>query len=166
MNHFLVLALFAVTVSNGWASTESLRSVGIEASGKDGCYLSDGKSILGPTIGLMVEAYDYHAKLSNETVELVMQAAIDAGCNIDEKNSAGVSPLNSAIILNHSKLVKLLLSNGSNPNLKIESAKKIIDGKDSFALYEFLKVRREMSCIGEILAEYKAAKNTVFENPL
>ncbi|MBY6194571.1 ankyrin repeat domain-containing protein [Marinobacter hydrocarbonoclasticus] len=156
MSKFLVAAFFALTVSNSWASLESLRSVGIEASGKDGCHLSDGKRVLGPTIGLMVDAYDDHPKLPNETIQAVIQAAIDAGCNFNQKNAVGLSPLNSAILLNHPKLVQLLLSNGANPNLKIESSKKFIDGKDSFALYEFLKTRKEMSSyIGEALAGYR-----------
>ncbi|MFL1466748.1 hypothetical protein [Marinobacter sp. HN1S83] len=155
MNKFLVAAFLVLAVSNSWASSESLRSVGIEASGKDGCYLSDGKRVLGPTIGLMVDAYDHHPRLPNETIEAVIQTAIDAGCNLNEQNSAGLSPLNSAILLNHSKLVQLLLSNGANPNLEIESSKKFIDGKDSFALYEFLKARKEMSYIGEVLAGYR-----------
>jgi len=44
----------------------------------------------------------------------------------------------------------------ANPNLKIESSKKFIDGKDSFELYEFLKTSKEMSSyIGEALAGYR-----------
>lgn len=156
MSKFLVAAFFALTVSNSWASLESLRSVGIEASGKDGCHLSDGKRVLGSTIGLMVDAYDDHPRLPNETILAVIQTAIDAGCNVNEPNAVGLSPLNSAILLNHPKLVQLLLSNGAKPNLKIESSKKLIDWKDSFELYELLKTRKEMSSyIGEALAGYR-----------
>jgi hypothetical protein len=156
MSKFLVAAFFALTVSNSWASPESLRSVGIETSGKDGCHLSDGKRVLGSTIGLMVDAYDDHPRLPNETILAVIQTAIDAGCNVNEQNAVGLSPLNSAILLNHTKLVQLLLSNGAKPNLKIESSKKLIDGKDSFELYELLKTRKEMSSyIGEALAGYR-----------
>lgn len=156
MSKFLAAALFALLVSSSWASPESLRSVGIQASGKDGCNLSDEKGVLGPTIGLMVDAYDNHPRLPNETIEAVIQTAIYAGCNINEQNAAGLSPLNSAILLNHPTLVQLLLSNGANPDLKIEGSKKFIDGKDSFALYEFLNARQKMSpYIGEALARYR-----------
>ncbi|MFC6633642.1 ankyrin repeat domain-containing protein [Microbulbifer taiwanensis] len=155
MSKFLIVAILALNVSHTWASVESLRSVGIEASGQNGCYLSNGKSVLGPTIGMMVDAYENHPKLPNKTIEAVIQTAIDASCNINEPNSSGLSPLNSAILLNHPVLVQLLLSNGANPNLKISSSKKFINGKDSFSLYEFLETKKEMSGVGEVLAKYR-----------
>lgn len=155
MNKFIVIAFLAFTASQSLASPESLRSVGIETSGKDGCYLSNGKAILGTTIGLMVDAYDDHPKLSNETIVTVIQTAIDAGCDINEPNNAGLTPLNAAILLNHSVLVELLLKHGARPELKIESQKKFIHGKNSFELYEFLKTKREMPKVGQALARYK-----------
>lgn len=155
MNKLVAAAFFLITASQSLASPDSLRSVGIETSGKDGCYLSDGKAVLGSTISLMVDAYDHHPKLPNQTIVAVIQKAIDAGCNINEPNAAGLSPLNSAILLNHSELVRLLLSNGANPRFKIISSKKFIDGKDSFELYEFLKTKKEMTEVGEVLAGYK-----------
>ncbi|OFW79012.1 MAG: hypothetical protein A2W44_10250 [Acinetobacter sp. RIFCSPHIGHO2_12_41_5] len=155
MNKFLVTALFTITASHCWASPESLRSVGLETSGKDGCYLSNGKNVLGATIGLMVNAYDHHPRLENQTIVAVIKTAIDAGCSLNEPDASGLSPLNAAILLNHPTLVDLLLSNGVSPKLKIESAKKFINGKDSFELYEFLRSRKEMAQIGEVLARYR-----------
>lgn len=155
MNKLMVAGLFFISASQCLASPESLRSVGIEASGEDGCYLSDGKRVLGSTIGLMVEAYDYHPKLTNQTILAVMQTAIEAGCNIDEPDAADLSPLNSAIVLNNPELVQLLLTNGANPRIKIASSRKFIDGKDSFELYDLLRTKKEMSKIGEILAGYR-----------
>ncbi|WP_226865501.1 hypothetical protein, partial [Microbulbifer taiwanensis] len=63
MSKFLIVAILALNISHTWASVESLRSVGIETSGENGCYLSNGKSVLGPTIGMMVDAYENHPKL-------------------------------------------------------------------------------------------------------
>ncbi|WP_199930445.1 hypothetical protein [Sedimenticola thiotaurini] len=155
MKNILLAALLCMAVMHSWASPGSLRSVGLEASGKDGCYLSDGERLVGPTIGLMVDAYDHHPRLPNQVIVAVMQTAIDAGCNLNEPNAVGLSPLNAAILLNHPRLVRLLLRNGANPRLKIESPKEFIDGKDSFGLYEFLKTRKDMSRIGEELAGYR-----------
>lgn len=124
MNKLMIVVFFSIAGSQSFASPGSLRSVGLETVGKDGCYLSDGKTELGSTIGLMVEAYDHHLKLPNQSIIAVMQTAINEGCNINEPNAAGLSPLNAAIVLNHSELVNLLLKNGANPRIKIVSAKK------------------------------------------
>lgn len=155
VKNFLLTALLAVTTPLSWASTESLKSVGLEAKDKDGCYLSDGNKILGPTIGLMVDAYDHHPKLPNQTITAIIQTAIDAGCSLNEVNAFGLSPLNSAILLNHPVLVKLLLNSGANPKLKISSSRDYIDSKDSFQLYEFLKAKKDMTTIGETLENYR-----------
>lgn len=155
MNKFLLLAFLSIAASHCLASPESLRSVGIETSGKDGCYLSDGNAILGATINLMVDAYDHHPKLPNQTIVAVIQTAIDAGCNINEPNVSGLTPLNTAILLNHPALVELLLKHGAKPDLKIESTNKSIHGKNSFEFYEILKTKKEMSKIGQVLATYK-----------
>lgn len=155
MNKLILITFLTIAASQSLASPESLRSVGIEASGKDSCYLSDGKEVLGATINLMVDAYDDHPKLPNQTIVAVIQTAIDAGCNINEPNAAGLSPLNAAILLNHPALVELLLKHGAKPELKIESPKKFIHGKNSFELYELLKTKKEMSKIGQALATYK-----------
>ncbi len=155
MKNMLLAALLGMTVMHSWASPGSLRAIGLEASGKDGCYLSDGKKVVGPTIGVMVDAYDQHPRLPNPIAVAIIQTAIDAGCNLHEPNAVGLSPLNVAILLNHPALVELLLSNGANPRLIIESPKKFIDGKDSFGLYELLKTKKDMSRVGEVLAGYR-----------
>jgi len=155
VNKFLLVILLALVTPLSWASPESLKSLGVEASDKTGCYLSDGNKILGSTINLMVDAYEHHPKLSNERIITIIKTAIDAGCNINEVNIIGLSPLNVAIFLNHPILVQLLLDNGADPKLKILSSKKLIDTKDSFELYEFLKERKDMSKIGEILMAYQ-----------
>lgn len=155
VNNFLVVILLVVTPSLCWASPESLKSVGLESSGKDGCYLSDGNRVVGSTIGVMVDAYDHHPRLPNDTILAVIQMAISAGCNVNEENTLGLSPLNSAILLNHPVLVQLLLSKGANPMRKIKSHKKFVDGKNSFELYELLKVKKDMTKIGELLAGYQ-----------
>lgn len=161
MKKLIVVVFLIITTQQCWASPESLRSVSIDASGKDGCYLSDGKQVLGSTIGLMVEAYNHHPKLPNQTIESVIQTAIDAGCNLNEKNNSGLSSLNAAILINEPKMVELLLSNGADPKLKIESSKKWVDGKDSFELYEFLKSRKDMAEMGKVLAQYRFFYNRV-----
>lgn len=155
MKRLLPLTLLVLMAAPSWASIESLGSVGIEASDKTGCHLSDGEKPIGNTIGLMVDAYGNHPKLENETILKIINIAIEAGCNIDETNPLGLSPLNSAILLNHPILVKLLLEHGANPRLKIFSPKKVINGKNSFDLYKLLKAKKDMSAIGNILVGYQ-----------
>jgi hypothetical protein len=118
VNKLWCAAVLAVWMTSSWASADSLRSVGMETSDKTGCRLSDGKSVVGSTIHLMVDAYRNHPKLKDETILEIITTAIKAGCDIHEASPSGLSPLNSAILLNHPVLVSLFLENGANPTLK------------------------------------------------
>lgn len=155
MNKLWCAAVLAVWMTSSWASTDSLRSVGMEASDKTGCRLSDGKSVVGSTIHLMVDAYGNHPKLKDETILEIITTAIKAGCDIHAASPSGLSPLNSAILLNHPVLVSLFLENGANPSLKIAGSKAFLNGKDSFGLYKLLKTRKDMAEIGRLLARHQ-----------
>lgn len=152
MDKLWCAAILAVWMASSWASADSLRSVGIETSDKTGCALSDGKTVIGSTIHLMVDAYGNHPKLKDETILEIITTAIMAGCNLHETNPSGLSPLNSAILLNQPVLVRLFLESGANPNLRISGSKAFMNGKNSFDLYERLKTRKDMAEIGTLLA--------------
>jgi hypothetical protein len=100
----------------------------------------------------MVDAYGNHPKLKDETILEIITTAIKGGCDIHEASPSGLSPLNSAILLNQPVLVGLFLESGANPTLKITGSKAFLNGKDSFGLYTFLKTRKDMAEIGRLLA--------------
>ncbi|MDR7149989.1 hypothetical protein J2W49_001944 [Hydrogenophaga palleronii] len=155
MNKLWCAAILAVWMASSRASADSLRSVGIKTNDKTGCALSDGKTVIGSTIHLMADAYGNHPKLKDETILEIITAAIKVGCNLHEANPSGLSPLNSAILLNQPVLVRLLLESGANRNLKISGSKAFLTGKDSFGLYEILKSRKDMAEIGSLLERHQ-----------
>ncbi|MFQ3231599.1 hypothetical protein [Reinekea sp.] len=51
---------------------------------------------------------------NNENVLTAMQVMIDNGCDIDDHQHAGMSPLHEAILLKHDKVIEFLLLNGAD----------------------------------------------------
>ena len=131
------LLLVILTVLSGalYASESSMRNAGLETTDESGCYMTDGKSIF-PTINSMVAAYG-NKSVKNEIVLKIIDVAVKAGCDIHAPDAAGLSPLNQAILYNEPKLVSLLLGYGAEPDRKILSKKKYLNGLSS---YEFLQL--------------------------
>jgi len=61
--------------------------------------------------------------LGPETALKIIDVAIGAGCDIDEPDALGLSPLNAAILYNEPVLVRRFLEGGANPYAK-SSAKR------------------------------------------
>lgn len=147
----LVAALFSLIVaSNLYASEASLKSIGLETTDASGCYLTDGNESF-PTIGAMVAAFGTPGLRSEVVLEIISIAA-KSGCNIHTPDSAGLSPLNAAILFNEPDLVSLLLGYGADPYRKITSSKESLNGLDSFAFIELLiKKKQDRTEIKSIL---------------
>jgi hypothetical protein len=130
----LAIVVCALLCGNAWS--DSLTSFGLRTKDKNACRLTDGRGFEAPTIVLMAGAYD---KLSSEKVFVlkVIDTAISAGCNIDEPDELGLSPLNAAILYNEPVLVERFLRAGADPYRKIVSSRTSIDGLDAF---DFLRL--------------------------
>ncbi len=138
------------------ASEKSLKSIGLEASDSTGCYLSNGKEIVGPTIGLMVAAYnDSQTILKNDQIKKIILGAIESGCDINEPDRMGLSPLNAAILFNQAEMVTILLSKGANPKNKIVSPKPNLNGLNSYQFVDFLISKKQRRPeIKKLLTDY------------
>lgn len=141
MKKILCGFLIGLVLPVSHASEGSLKSVGIQAADSSGCYLSDGKKVLGPTIALMVEAYDNHPKLPNSVIVQVIEVAIKSGCDVEEPNNTGLSPLNASILYNSPELAKLLINHGADPKKAIVSKRTAINGLNSRQFLEYLLTR-------------------------
>lgn len=130
----LTVVVAGLLSCDGWA--ESLASFGLRTTDASGCRLTDGRGFEAPTIVLMAGAYD---KLTQEAAVVlkVIDTAIASGCDVDEADELGLSPLNAAILYNEPILVERFLQAGADPQRRIVSTKASINGLDSF---EFLRL--------------------------
>jgi hypothetical protein len=133
----MVIALLLAGI--GMAHADALTSFGLRAADPAGCTLTDGKGFEAPTIVLMISAYGDQAG-GAFALELI-DKAIAAGCEIDEPDQMGLSPLNAAILYNEPVLVERLLRAGANPDDRIVSSSKTIDGLNSSELLALLESR-------------------------
>ncbi|MGM3386878.1 hypothetical protein KXR94_04385 [Stutzerimonas stutzeri] len=119
--------------------------------------MTDGKDFEAPTIVLMTGAYD---KLSGDKVVVlkVLDTAINAGCDIDEPDELGFSPLNAAILYNEPVLVERFLQAGADPYRRIVSSKASIDGLDAFEFLHMLQTRapsQDRTALRVVLDRYR-----------
>lgn len=140
MHRAAQLAVVVGGLLSGFAGAESLASFGLRTTDESGCHLTDGRGFEAPTIVLMAGAYD---KLSEESALAlkVIDTAIASGCDIDEPDELGMSPLNAAILYNEPILVERFLQAGADPRRAISSSKQSLDGLDSFGFLQLLETR-------------------------
>lgn len=133
------IALVAILAA-GSACAEPANPLGLHTTDASGCRLSDGRGFEAPTIVLMAGAYD--KLLPEAAVALkVINEAIEAGCDIDEPDELGFSPLNAAILYNEPVLVERFLRAGADPHRKIVSPRASINGLDSFEFLHLLETK-------------------------
>ncbi|MDH2432554.1 hypothetical protein QCD60_08245 [Pokkaliibacter sp. MBI-7] len=142
MKTALIPLLLALSAATAQADDIDLKSLGLTMVDKNGCRLSDG-SVEISTINLMTAAYD-EPGLSRESVVRVIKKAIDVGCDVNEPDQIGVSPLNAAILYNQPELVSLFLSHGANAKAKMVSPKASINGLDSCGFLNLLEGKEKV----------------------
>lgn len=141
MKRLTIALLLAACSASTLAEDINLAALGLKAVDKKGCHLSDG-SVEASTLNLMTAAYD-EPGLSHDSVIRVISKAIDAGCDIDEPDQIGVSPLNAAILYNQPELVSLFLRHGANAKAKIVSPKASINGLDACGFLNLLEAKEK-----------------------
>lgn len=122
-----------------WCNTtlaQSEKQPGLRATDETGCYLTDG-SFIGPTIVLAAGLY-HEPGFPKDRALKIIDVALSSGCNIEEPDETGSTPLVASIIYNEPELAEFLLEKGANPYLKISSRKKYLNGLNSFEITEFL----------------------------
>ncbi|WP_313009320.1 hypothetical protein [Stutzerimonas nitrititolerans] len=145
----------ALLSGNAWS--DSLVSFGLRTKDKNPCRLTDGRGFEAPTIVLMTGAYD---KLSKDKVASlkVIDTAINAGCDIDEPDELGLSPLNAAILYNEPALVEHFLQAGADPYRRIVSSRASIDGLDAFEFLQMLMNKapnQDRAALRTVLDQYR-----------
>ena len=129
---FLLLTFFFATTG----CKENVEYLpGFTYSDKDRCYI-DIADHRFPLIGYLVNAYGELGK--DDLFIREIRLAVERGCDINEPDSIGISPLNAALLYEHYFLVQELLVLGGNPHLNISSKYEEVDGKDTFEFSAFL----------------------------
>ncbi len=151
----LAIVVCGLLCGNAWA--DSLASFGLRTKDGNVCRLTDGKDFEAPTIVLMTGAYD---KLSGDKVVVlkVIDTATNAGCDIDEPDELGFSPLNAAILYNEPVLVERFLQAGADPYRRIVSSKASIDGLDAFEFLHMLIAKvpsQDRTALRAVLGRYR-----------
>jgi len=90
-----------------------------------------------PHLSWLTASYGDH-DLSPKNVLRAMQLVLDSGCNINEKQGDGFSPLHEAIILRHPNLVSFLITNGADIKNPVNRPGKEIDQAGSLELAKLL----------------------------
>lgn len=95
------------------------------------CHVAmDGVVEPNSVINLLVAAHS----LPNMDKAVVMQAleeAVKRGCDVNERDRAGLPPLAAAVLFNDVTVVRFLLANHADVSQKIERKGSKIDGMDS-----------------------------------
>lgn len=128
----------------------------LKATDHTGCYITDGHGTW-PTIGMMVAFYDNPESI-NQTAVNALKAAIGNGCDINEPDKIGLSPLNASILFNQPILVAILLESGANPEKIIVSRKEKLNGLNTFSFLDLLiesDSQKDRRRIKNMLAPYK-----------
>ncbi|MDX1366810.1 hypothetical protein [Pseudomonas sp.] len=114
----------------------------LRTTNETGCYTTDGKFTV-PTIVMAVGLY-HEPDFPKDRALKIIDVAISSGCNIEEPDEAGSTPLIASIIYNEPEMAKILLHKGANPYLKMSSSKKYLDNLNSFEITELL-IKKQLS---------------------
>lgn len=108
-----------------------------------------------PAVALTASAYNIPAYDKQNTLNLI-SAFLAHGCSIEEPDSAGTSPVNVAVLLAESDLLRFMLKAGANPSVRISGSRPWANGKNSIEFAELLNKISPSEQRKEILKILKA----------
>mgnify|MGYP003582762288 CR=1 FL=1 len=139
---FLVFTLLSTTVLA--APPPAVNEVTIRYSDPARCrvQMSNTAPYSMPWIHFLVSEHSYslfgfsQQQLKNELIQ-----ALQRGCSIEERDLAGLTPLQAAIMFNDAEMADLLLKHGADPYALIDRGGKPskAHGKNSFEFFELLE---------------------------
>ncbi len=94
-----------------------------------------------PAVALTASAYNIPAYDKQNTLKLI-STFLAHGCSIEEPDSAGMSPVNVAVLQAEPGLLRFMLKAGANPSVRISGSRAWANGKNSI---EFAKLLNKVS---------------------
>ena len=104
-----------------------------------GCFIIHGDEVR-PVMPLLVSS-DGLPDVVHDHVVAALDDALARGCDINQSDLNGLSPLNTAILQSNVALVTYLIEHGADAAAPISSMSEEIDGLDSLGLLDILSER-------------------------
>lgn len=132
------MASTAVLAQNtGEAAQQAMMDM--QYADEQGCFIINGDEVR-PVMPLLVSS-DGLPDVAHEHVIAALDDALARGCDINQPDLTGLSPLNTAIVQSNVTLVRYLIEHDADPALLISSASGDISGLDSHGLLDVLSER-------------------------
>ena len=130
----------ATAESHGADAATQRAMLDMQYADEQRCFIIAGDEVR-PVMPLLVSS-DGLPDVVHDHVLAALDDALVRGCDINQPDLLGLSPLNTAILQGNIALVRYLVEHGADPTLPISSAKnEEIDGLNSAGLLDILSKR-------------------------
>ena len=145
---FACMVSTTVTAQNSGSQPSSAQNAGelvqqammdMQYADEQGFFVINGDEVR-PVMPLLVSS-DGLPDVAHDHVIAALDDALARGCDINQPDLTGLSPLNTAILQSNVKLVRYLVEHGADPALSISSSSEDISGLDSNGLLDVLSER-------------------------
>jgi len=136
-----------------WLADLKLKTLGVSD-----CKLSfTEKADTGPVIIFLVSAYGGEG-VDNNRVKAYISRFVKQGCNVDEYDMGGMTPLHGAILFAQPEVVQLLLENNADVTKKINRPNKRVDGMRPLEFAKFLLASNDTQELRNIIVILQDSK--------
>ena len=129
----------ATAESHGADAATQRAMLDMQYADEQRCFIIAGDEVR-PVMPLLVSS-DGLPDVVHDHVLAALDDALVRGCDINQPDLLGLSPLNTAILQGNIALVRYLVEHGADPTLPISSANEEIDGLNSAGLLDILSKR-------------------------
>ncbi len=130
-----VVCLPSILLSLTLAHADELSGIRKAADSGECVVMHEGRK--EPAVALTASAYNIPAYDKQNTLKLI-STFLAHGCSIEEPDSAGMSPVNVAVLQAEPDLLRFMLKAGANPSVRISGSRPWANGKNSIEFAEKL----------------------------
>lgn len=127
--------LSAILLNIATAHADELSGIRKAAHSGECVVMHEGRK--EPAVALTASAYNISAYDKQNTLKLI-STFLAHGCSIEEPDSAGMSPVNVAVLQAKPDLLRFMLKAGANPSVRISGSRPWANGKNSIEFAEKL----------------------------
>lgn len=128
-NKLYALTIFPMCLLGAtFAHADELSAIRVAADNGECFVIHEGRQ--EPSVALTASAYDLPSSDKREVLKLI-SAFLAHGCSIEQSDSAGMSPVNVAVLTAEPELLRYLLKAGADPSLRITGSRPWANGKNS-----------------------------------
>lgn len=147
-----VVCVISIFLNLTLAYADELSSIRKAANSGECVVMHEGRE--EPAIALTASAYNIPAYDKQNTLKLI-STFLAHGCSVEEPDSAGISPVNVAVLLAEPDLLRFMLKAGANPSVRISRSRHWANGKNSIEFAELLNKKNPSEQRKEIIRVLK-----------